>query len=204
MEQPLVPPMVTDNIKLWETFMKNKRTTRRMTLALCIVCLAMGMLMGCEKKDTAGNPPENTETVKSVESQTDDKQGNVTAESDLEKYARLYKENAKLKAEFEEIRSIYLDNRKSSISTGSVDYAYMSVPHSGETPEPPEGWNGDIGATKKSLEEIRESLPDLSGIQVPDVAEEEDLSAQIEILEHNNSEYERVINEMAMELDILD
>ena len=195
--------MVTDNIKLWETFMKNKRTTRRMTLALCIICLAMGMLMGCEKKDTARNPPENTKTVKSVESQTDDKQGDVTAESDLEKYARLYKENAKLKAEFEEIRSIYLDNRKSSISTGSVDYAYMSVPHSGETPEAPEGWNGDIGATKKSLEEIRESLPDLSGIQVPDVAEE-DLSAQIEILEHNNVEYERVINEMIMELDILD
>lgn len=203
MEQPLVPPMVTDNIRLWETFMKNKRTTRRMTLALCIACLAMGIFTGCGKKDTSENPSENTETVKSVESQTNDKQGDVTAESDLEKYARLYKENAKLKAEFEEIRSIYLDNRKSSISTGSVDYAYMSVPHSGETPEAPEGWNGDIGATKKSLEEIRESLPDLSGIQVPDVAEE-DLSAQIEILEHNNVEYERVINEMAMELDILD
>ena len=46
-------------------------------------------------------------------------------------------------------------------------------------------------------------MPDLSGIQVPDVAKE-DLSAQIEILEHNNAEYERVINEMAMELDILD
>ncbi len=183
--------------------MKNKRTMRKMTLALCIVCLATGMLIGCGKKDTAENPPENTETVKSVESQTDDKQDDVTAESDQEKYARLYKENAKLKAEFEEIRSIYLDNRKSSISTGRVDYAYMSVPHSGETPEAPEGWNGDIGATKKSLEEIRESLPDLSGIQVPDVAKE-DLSAQIEILEHNNAEYERVINEMTMEFDILD
>ena len=183
--------------------MENKRIMRRITLALCIACLAVGMFTGCGKKDTLENPSENTETVKSVESQTGDKQGDVTAESDLEKYARLYKENAKLKAEFEEIRSIYLDNRKSSISTGSVDYAYMSVPHSGETPEAPEGWNGDIGATKKSLEEIRESLPDLSGIQVPDVAEE-DLSTQIEILEHNNVEYERVINEMGMELDILD
>ena len=203
MEQPLERPMVTDNIKLWETFMKNKRTMKRMTLALCIVCLAMGMLMGCGNKDTTESSPENTETINDVGSQTDDKQGDVTAESDPEKYARLYKENAKLKAEFEEIRSIYLDNRKSSISTGRVDYAYMSVPHSGETPEAPEGWNGDIGTTKKSLEEIRESLPDLSGIQVPDVAEE-DLSAQIEILEHNNAEYERVINEMAMELDILD
>lgn len=203
MEQPLVPPMVTDNIKLWETFMKNKRTTRRMTLALCIACLAMGMFTGCGKKDTSENPSENTETTDGVDAQTAGEQSNGTGESDQEKYARLYKENAKLKAEFEEIRSIYLDNRKSSISTGSVDYAYMSVPHSGETPEAPEGWNGDIGASKKSLEEIRESLPDLSGIQVPDVAEE-DLSAQIEILEHNNVEYERVINEMAMELDILD
>ena len=180
--------------------MENKRMMRRITLALCIACLAMGMFTGCGKEDTSENPSENTETVKSVESQTDDKQGDVTAESDLEKYARLYKENAKLKAEFEEIRSIYLDNRKSSISTGNVDYAYMSVPHSGETPEAPEGWNGDTAVRPKTIDEIRESLPDLSGIQVLEVAEE-DLSEQIEALEHNKAEYERVINEMIMEVD---
>jgi hypothetical protein len=183
--------------------MKNKRTMRKMTLALCIVCLATGMLIGCGKKDTAENPPENTETVKSVESQTDDKQDDVTAESDQEKYARLYKENAKLKAEFDEIRSFYIDNRKSSTSTENFDYEYMSKPHSGSNPEVPEGWNADITVRHKTIDEIRESLPDLSGIQVPDVAEE-NLSEQIEILEHNKAEYERLINEMIMELDILD
>lgn len=183
--------------------MENKRMMRRITMALCIACLAMGMLTGCGKKDTSENPSENTETTDGVDSQTAGEQSDGTGESDQEKYARLYKENAKLKAEFDEIRSFYIDNRKSSTSTENIDYAYMSEPHSGETPEAPEGWNGDTAVRRKTIDEIRESLPDLSGIQVPEVAEE-DLSEQIEVLEHNKAEYERVINEMIMELDILD
>lgn len=183
--------------------MENKRMMRRITLALCIACLAMGMFTGCGKKDTSENPSENTETTDGVDAQTAGEQSNGTGESDQEKYARLYKENAKLKAEFDEIRSFYIDNRKSSTSTENIDYAYMSTPHSGENPEAPEGWNGDTVVRRKTIDEIRESLPDLSGIQVPEVAEE-DLSEQIEALEHNKAEYERVINEMIMELDILD
>ncbi len=55
------------------------------------------------------------------------------------------------------------------------------------------------GSCEKTREEIKGSLPDVSGIQVPDVAEDK-LSEQIEILEHNNAEYERLINEMLMEI----
>ena len=186
-----------------ETIMKNKRIMRKMTLALCIVCLAMGMFTGCGQKDTAETPSGNTEAANGSDSQTAGEQGDGTGESDQEKYARLYKENAKLKAEFDEIRSFYIDNRKSSTSTENFDYEYMSKPHSGSNPEVPEGWNADITVRHKTIDEIRESLPDLSGIQVPDVAEE-NLSEQIEILEHNKAEYERLINEMIMELDILD